>query len=78
MNTFSEIDKVANAFEGFRTQLNSMNLQFPYHSVVPQVLSMLETTAELKEREQKEFAQDLKMTVESIMPWDKFLKYSGV
>lgn len=80
MNTFSEIDKVANVFEGFRTQINSMNLQHPYNSVVPQVLTMLQTTVDsdsLGEMQQRELAEDLKMTVETIMPWDKFLEYSS-
>lgn len=77
MNTFSEMDKVANTFEGFRIQINSMGLNHPYHSVVPQVLSMLQSTAAPQgEYQQREFAQDLKMTVETIMPWEKFLQFS--
>ena len=80
MRTFSEIDKVANVFEDFRTQINSMNLQHPYHSVIPQVLTMLQTTVDsdsLEETQQRELAEELRETVETIMPWEKFMQFSS-
>ena len=77
--TFQEMDRVENAFESLRTQINGMILQFPQHSLVPPILSMVETMVGPiynQEKEQKDFAQNLRMTVETIMPWNKFLEYS--
>ena len=77
--TLNEMDRVEKIFECLRIQLNSMDIRFPHHSVFPQVLALMETTVVLeKENQKKEFAENLKTTVETIMPWNQFLSYSGV
>ena len=78
--TIAEMDRVEYAFEYLRSQLNSMFLQHPQHSVFPEVMSMVETMVGpvVKENPALEsyFVESVKTTIESIMPWDKFLKFS--
>ena len=41
--TFDEIDKVESVFEDFRTKINAIGIQYPKHSLFPQVAAMVET-----------------------------------
>lgn len=78
--TLYEWDRVESAFEHLRSQLNSMFIQHPQHSVLPEVMSMVETMVGpvVKENPALEsyFVESVKSTIESIMPWDKFLRFS--
>jgi hypothetical protein len=76
--TLNEMERVEHAFECFKAELNTMNLQFPQHSLYSEVVSMVETVIGpiTDDKIQKDFAQNLRSTVESVMPWKKFLDYS--
>lgn len=86
--TLQEMDAVESAFENFRTQLNEMSLQHPENSVFPCVFSMMETTigpmikdevdCNVREKREKDFAESVRLTVESIMPWERFQNYATV
>lgn len=81
MATFNEIDAVGNVFEDFRTKINDICIQYPQHSVIPQVLSMVETmigpAIEADHNLEQVFVESIKSTVESFMPWEKFLRFSN-
>ena len=80
IKTIREMNDVDNAFEDFRHKINNMGIQYPQHSLVSNVVSMVQTMAGpyiTNEKMQREFAEDIRITVEAIMPWDKFLNYSA-
>lgn len=78
--TLDEMNRVETAFEYLRSQINCMFVQYPQHSILPEVMSMVETMVGpvVKENPALEsyFVESVKSTIESIMPWDKFLKFS--
>lgn len=74
------MNDVDDAFEDFRHKINNMDIQYPQHSIVPNVVSMVQTMAGpyiTDEKMQREFAENIRLTVEAIMPWNKFLNYSS-
>lgn len=79
--TVDEMNRVEYAFENLRSQLNSMFIRYPEHSVFPQVLSMVETmiapVVEENRVLEQVFVESVKATVESFMPWDRFLDISS-
>lgn len=80
--TLNEMDNAESVFEDFRTQINEMNLQHPERSLFPCVFSMVETIVGpiVKDKPilEREFAESIRLTVESVMPWSKFQSYATV
>lgn len=78
--TLNEMNEAESAFEDFRTELNEMGLQYPQHSIFPCVFSMVETIVgpivKDKPHLEMEFAESIRLTVESVMPWSKFQDYA--
>lgn len=76
------MDNAESVFENFRSQINEMNLQHPERSLFPCVFSMVETIVgpivQDKPILEREFAESIKLTVETVMPWSKFQNYVGV
>lgn len=75
------MDAVETVFEDFRTKLNVITIQHPQHSVFNEVMSMVETMiapiiADNPDMEQV-FAESIKSTVQTVMPWNHFLKLNG-
>lgn len=80
INTIKEMNAVDDAFEDFRHKINNMDIQYPQHSIVPSIVYMVQTMAGpyiTDEKTQREFAENMRLTVEAIMPWNKFLDYSN-
>lgn len=86
MATLDEVESVETAFEDFRAKVNQISIQHPQHSVFPQVLSMVETMigpmlkeepdSVVRQKIEKDFAESLKITIETFMPWERLLGFS--